>query len=637
VDQYDKGADTGPFRITIRRKYRPEKTEQSKPLDRDIYKDGHQKYFDDRNYIDTFRWPLSSYGTARREHIPGIIEALKEGLSSPRIVNYVLIYLYHYGLFGQARELLFHIPSEWEKRYSIILQLKGMVEFISGNHSKALKICEKAERYFPEDTRNLENLGKILLLLGDTAQANKIFEKVRDMFNRKGLSDTRPYLNTFLEIIDRNAGRTPTLSLCMIVRDEEETMPQALQYIAEGVDEIVVVDTGSKDKTKEMAASFGARVYDYQWQDDFAAARNFAIEQATGDYVFMVDADESLSTFHLLNFRVLKSLLPLEEPQAFRVPIGKLNIKTDWIHIASGVDNFVCESKPIRIFPRLPGIIYSRRVCEDIQEAIDEKEIHILDLPPSEIYLLHDERDREKRKTRKIGAYRQEDAESQTVILNAIQDFSRLGMEKETIYWLETLSDQYDEEPWAWRYEIWLAKLLESSKPERSYEILKDLRTKYPENESILNELASYLIRFNRLSDLASTDFPALHESNASKALSFLDYKIYSALSDFLGENINTAVDSLDRVLSENSGYLLGQTARFFILATVGEIEGSIRALGDILEIVDRPRDTFENSFLECLQLGEEACDLLQRKEKFVERGLILQGIINMEKHLEVV
>jgi glycosyltransferase involved in cell wall biosynthesis len=85
-----------------------------------------------------------------------------------------------------------------------------------------------------------------------------------------------------------------TLSLCMIVKDEEEMLPRTLEAIAPAVDEIVVVDTGSSDRTVEIAESFGARVLHHEWTGDFAAARNVSVEAATGDWIVWLDADEVL-------------------------------------------------------------------------------------------------------------------------------------------------------------------------------------------------------------------------------------------------------------------------------------------------------------------------------------------------------
>lgn len=85
-----------------------------------------------------------------------------------------------------------------------------------------------------------------------------------------------------------------TLSLCMIVRDEEEMLGRCLAAAAPAVDEIVVVDTGSVDRTVEIAQEHGARVLHHEWDGDFAAARNVAFDAATGDWVMYLDADEIL-------------------------------------------------------------------------------------------------------------------------------------------------------------------------------------------------------------------------------------------------------------------------------------------------------------------------------------------------------
>jgi hypothetical protein len=89
---------------------------------------------------------------------------------------------------------------------------------------------------------------------------------------------------------------SPTLSLCMIVKNEQANLVRCLSSVKDVVDEMIVVDTGSTDRTKEIAAALGARVFDAPWNDDFAEARNISLSKATGDWILVLDADETLST-----------------------------------------------------------------------------------------------------------------------------------------------------------------------------------------------------------------------------------------------------------------------------------------------------------------------------------------------------
>ena len=85
------------------------------------------------------------------------------------------------------------------------------------------------------------------------------------------------------------------LSLCMIVKNEATRLPQCLRSVQAVVDEMIVLDTGSTDETPAIARQFGAKVFESTWQQDFAAARNEALAQVTGDWVLVLDADETLT------------------------------------------------------------------------------------------------------------------------------------------------------------------------------------------------------------------------------------------------------------------------------------------------------------------------------------------------------
>ena len=86
----------------------------------------------------------------------------------------------------------------------------------------------------------------------------------------------------------------PDITLCMIVRNEEDVLSSCLASAAPLVEEIVVVDTGSSDRTKEIAKQYTEQVIDFKWHDDFAQARNFALKQASREWVLWLDADEEI-------------------------------------------------------------------------------------------------------------------------------------------------------------------------------------------------------------------------------------------------------------------------------------------------------------------------------------------------------
>ena len=98
-----------------------------------------------------------------------------------------------------------------------------------------------------------------------------------------------------------------TISVCMIVKNEEKILARCISSLLKIADEIVIVDTGSTDGTKEVASKYTKNIYDFEWIDDFSAARNFAFSKATKDYVYMADADEVIDEQNIERFLTLKN------------------------------------------------------------------------------------------------------------------------------------------------------------------------------------------------------------------------------------------------------------------------------------------------------------------------------------------
>jgi glycosyltransferase involved in cell wall biosynthesis/tetratricopeptide (TPR) repeat protein len=162
--------------------------------------------------------------------------------------------------------------------------------------------------------------------------------------------------------------RTPKVSLCMIVKNEEANLPACLQS-AEGIfDEKIIIDTGSTDRTKEIAQSFGAQVHDFPWVDSFAAARNESLRHATGDWVFWLDADDRLDDANRARLATLLRTLSEEDASV------------DQTHPDAFVMKCVCLPDPetgmttvvdhVRLFRNHPNIRWEHRIHEQILPAI---------------------------------------------------------------------------------------------------------------------------------------------------------------------------------------------------------------------------------------------------------------------------
>jgi len=141
----------------------------------------------------------------------------------------------------------------------------------------------------------------------------------------------------------------------MIVRDEETALPRCLKSVKDVADEMIVVDTGSKDNTVSIAGDFGARVYHFEWRDDFAAARNESLRHAKGDWIFQIDADEELLPGSIPRLR-----------KAMLNPWCLVYVITCDNGADSGAERFV---KVGRLFRSHPSVRYSRPYHENVSSG----------------------------------------------------------------------------------------------------------------------------------------------------------------------------------------------------------------------------------------------------------------------------
>ena len=138
----------------------------------------------------------------------------------------------------------------------------------------------------------------------------------------------------------------PRLSVCLIVKNEERFLAQCLESIRDIAHQIVVVDTGSTDRTIEIAKEFKAEIHTFAWNDDFSAARNEALKHATGDWVLSLDADEELLPEHK---RTILEEIKAADAMGYRLPI-----------IDKGSEEEGCNYVP-RLFRNAPGLCFAGR------------------------------------------------------------------------------------------------------------------------------------------------------------------------------------------------------------------------------------------------------------------------------------
>jgi glycosyltransferase involved in cell wall biosynthesis len=154
-----------------------------------------------------------------------------------------------------------------------------------------------------------------------------------------------------------------TLNLVMIVKNEERCLARCLESVKELVDDIIIVDTGSSDSTKEIALSFGAKIYDFVWINDFSAARNFALSKSDSDWNLILDADEYLTQGNRDDISIF-----LENTQQ----LGAIQIKSAYMDNNNELNYAI--GYMTRLIPK--GISFTRKIHEQV-----DSDLPIVNLP----------------------------------------------------------------------------------------------------------------------------------------------------------------------------------------------------------------------------------------------------------------
>ncbi|MCX7993618.1 MAG: tetratricopeptide repeat protein [Fimbriimonadales bacterium] len=303
----------------------------------------------------------------------------------------------------------------------------------------------------------------------------------------KGIQTLEHWLERYqFPIPDEPVGVRITLS--MIARNEAQYLEECLKSVQGVVDEIVLVDTGSTDNTPHIAERFGAKVVHAEWRNDFAAARNIALQHATGDWILVLDADERLtpeSKQAILN--------AARHPQFAGYYLEILNEIRDGDHFVHRV---------VRMFRNLPGLGWEGAIHEQITPSLVERGGRIATVAAQIRHLgyrsevMHN-RDKIQRNIEFIQRALEQEPDDLFHKFNLANTYFTAGNYEQTVYWSEQACPYLrgDEDYAAHAWSNWIAALMHLERLEEALQVGADALARGVDSPAVYYTLAQVYYR----------------------------------------------------------------------------------------------------------------------------------------------
>lgn len=279
------------------------------------------------------------------------------------------IQAYERKLLEQAANCFFRALEQTPEDAELYRYL-AMVLMDQEKLDKAMLATAQSIRLAPMEANGFNMMGVILTRLGEGESAKKFFKRTLQ------LDPQHPTATVSLQSLEKHTFEasetdlsaieillelgTPRISLCLIAKNEEKFLAGCLESVQDAVDEIILVDTGSTDRTIEIAEQWGAKVFHFPWCNDFSAARNESIQHATGDWILVLDADERLDRESLEALRRLSW-----HPKA-----GGFGLVIDNLLGENETSKQLQTAVILRFFRNLPSMRYEGSIHEQIIPAI---------------------------------------------------------------------------------------------------------------------------------------------------------------------------------------------------------------------------------------------------------------------------
>lgn len=273
---------------------------------------------------------------------------------------------------------------------------------------RGISAFREARRLFPQNRRITFSLIDLLIQKGETREALAVIQDAIIEFGiPEGLLDASlPLRESAGPLTPQNPDLPTSLSVCLIAKNEESNLPLCLASLRTLADEIIVVDTGSKDRTREIARLFGAKVFDFPWNGNFSDARNESLRHASCRWILVMDADEVLSP---LDHARLKALLAEKSkaPNALAIVTRNYMLQVNrekWqpndgrYPMEEAAGGWVPSTK-VRIFPNRMEIEFENPIHEIVEPSLERSGIPVTDcdIPVHHYGYLDEERIRVKK------------------------------------------------------------------------------------------------------------------------------------------------------------------------------------------------------------------------------------------------
>ena len=519
-----------------------------------------------------------TFGVLTKKDLAGFYKGLSMGFGSEKMYLNMLRYLGQFGRFEDARDFF----EAWKDKWGFFdtpepYRIGGIIYTNLFELDKAVLCFEKYIKVAPEDrlAEPLSSLAKTYLLQGRKHKAIALLKRSLKLHHDK-------FDNILFDSITKDNWKPAKLSVCIIARNEESNIRRALESVSGIADEIVVVDTGSTDNTKEIVRKFNSNIIDTLWKDDFSRVRNLGLQEATGDYILCLDADEFVDSRERIHLALLKQILPAEQDVAFRIMIEPEE-EDEEMAVMLRLQEFKQVVHPVRLFPACKEIRFEGTSFESVDNSLSSLGIKI---KPNNLFkITHANSDRLVRDRRKEIAVRNafDSISNPEIALKGVIYFLRLDELDTAVTWLEKTNI---EDPRL------LAKIIELysnlGQAPKTAKIINKAMERFPESMelSLTNSEIMFIdCKYEEVCNILGHRMEAVKEALSREDVAKASYLYGMALLETgdLERGVEYLIEARD-MDPWNTRYKMGG---IYALTRGGEWEGAIRAVNDLLRDED--------------------------------------------------